>query len=96
MGFSSLDDSSSSDDDDDTAGEEADEEGENATAVTRFLIKRLPKQLSKLRNDKYGAVLPRSTRIARSDAPRSAHATAQMPVATAKSSDLSHRRSLLS
>ena len=52
MGFSSLDDSSSSDDDDDTAGEEADEEGENATAVTRFLIKRLPKQLSKLRNDK--------------------------------------------
>ena len=52
IGFSSLDDSSSSDDDDDTAGEEADEEGENATAVTRFLIKRLPKQLSKLRNDK--------------------------------------------
>ena len=29
-----------------------DEDSENATAVTRFLIKRLPKQLSKLRNDK--------------------------------------------
>ena len=52
----SLDDSSS-DGSDDEAGDggegDNDEEGEEgATAVTRFLIKRLPKQLSKLRNDK--------------------------------------------
>ena len=50
----SLDDSSS-DGSDDEAGDGGgnDEEGEEgATAVTRFLIKRLPKQLSKLRNDK--------------------------------------------
>ena len=46
----SLDDTSSDDD----SGDDEDRDGasENATAVTRFLIKRLPKQLSKLRNDK--------------------------------------------
>ena len=50
----SLDDSSSDGSDDEAGdGGDNDEEGEEgATAVTRFLIKRLPKQLSKLRNDK--------------------------------------------
>merc|ERR1719220_2173413 len=51
----SLDDSSSdgSDDEAGDGGDAEDNDGEEgATAVTRFLIKRLPKQLSKLRNDK--------------------------------------------
>ena len=39
----------SEDEDNDIDNEEA---SENATAVTRFLIKHLPKQLAKLRNDK--------------------------------------------
>ena len=39
----------SDEDDNDIDNEEA---SENATAVTRFLIKHLPKQLAKLRHDK--------------------------------------------
>ena len=48
-------DSNSDDDDDDEEVEGAgrdDSGAENATAVTRFLIKHLPKQMSKLRDDK--------------------------------------------
>ena len=44
----SLDDTS----DDDSENEDPVGASENSTAVTRFLIKHLPKQLSKLRNDK--------------------------------------------
>ena len=49
-------DSGDSSDDEDEASEAAaaarEEASENATAVTRFLIKHLPKQLSQLRHDK--------------------------------------------
>jgi hypothetical protein len=48
--FANIDSADSSDADEDNAANE--EASENATAVTRFLIKNLPKQLAKLRHDK--------------------------------------------
>lgn len=50
----SIDETDDEDDDDngDADEEDVDAASENATAVTRFLIKTFPKQLSKLKNEK--------------------------------------------
>ena len=47
--YANMDSSGDSSDDEDSR---RDSDSENATAVTRFLIKHLPKQLAKLRHDK--------------------------------------------